>query len=345
VLLNVHQALAVAAVAAATASFAPRVSARAQSGADQAVTIETSRGRASGVLRTPPAAARPPIVLVATQNAAELSAALAGEGVASLRLDDPQTSEDTFARWIAFLRNDERFPTVTVFGEGAGLAAAVVGARAARADGVVTRGVTGDAAQEIARLVARTTALETGQAAGDPARIAAFARSVPALGRRGTTAARPAAARRSPRHVILSTIGTVRVGIEWGQPQKRGREIWGNLVPWYEITMPGADEATTMTTNGLLVIGSLEVPDGDHTFYVLPAPDRFQLIISNDVGQFHTVRDLSRELGRVDMSLASKSEPVEGLTFALESSGSAGTLKLSWDTREYSVAISTSGRQ
>ncbi len=246
----------------------------------------------------------------------------------------PRPSEDTWAQWIAFLRNDERFPTVTVFGEGAGLQAAVIGARAARADGVVTRGEAGEAAQEIARLVAKTTALDTGQAAGDAARIAAFARSVPVLGRRGTTAARPATARRSPRHVILSTIGSVRVGIEWGQPQKRGREIWGNLVPWNEISMPGADEATTITTNGPLVIGSLAVPAGDHTFYVLPAPDRFQLIISNDVGQFHTVRDLSRELGRVDMSLATRSEAVEGLTFALEPNGPTGTLKLIWDTRD-----------
>jgi hypothetical protein len=309
------------------------------------VTMVTSRGSVSGVLRLPPAASRPPVVLLtAPETASELAASLAAEGVASLRALAPEAAEDTWAQWIAFLRTDERFPPVTVFGEGPGLQAAVIGARAARADGVVTRGDAGDAGQEIARLVARTTALDTGQAAGDAARIAAFARSVPVLGRRGATPARPAGARRSPRHVILTTIGSVRVGIEWGQPQKRGREIWGNLVPWNEISMPGADEATTITTNGPLVIGSLAVPAGDHTFYVLPAPDRFQLIISNDVGQFHTVRDVSRELGRVDMSVATRSEPVEGLTFALASNGSGGALKLIWDTREYSVPLSMPAR-
>jgi hypothetical protein len=143
--------------------------------------------------------------------------------------------------------------------------------------------------------------------------------------------------------VLLTTIGAVRIGIEWGQPQKRGREIWGGIVRWNEIWMPGADEATTITTNGPLMFGQLEVPAGDHTLYVLPSPDRFQLVISTDVGQFHTVHDASRELGRVDMAGGTRPDPAEGLIFTIDSmgdsAGSAGTFKLSWDTRDYGVRI------
>jgi hypothetical protein len=145
---------------------------------------------------------------------------------------------------------------------------------------------------------------------------------------------------------VLSTIGQVRIGIEWGQPQKRGREIWGSLVRWNEVWMPGADEATTVTTNAPIQIGSLSVPAGDHTLYLFPGAERTLLIISNDVGQFHTVHDQARELGRVELTAAPRADSVEGLTFAISADprGSAGVLTIAWDTREYSVPIATSER-
>ena len=135
---------------AAATSLLP---AHAQSPAEQAttLTLETPRGRVTGQLLVPAAPTRPPVVvLVAAADGSALATALAAQGVASLRIDAPD-SEETAALWIASLRNDERFPTVTVVGEGAALNAAMVAARAARADGVVTRGNTSAADAEIGR--------------------------------------------------------------------------------------------------------------------------------------------------------------------------------------------------
>jgi hypothetical protein len=245
------------------------------------------------------------------------------------------TTEAT-AQWIALLRNDVRFPTVTVFAEGVTMPAAVVAARAARADGVITRGDTARAAADLARLVAKAGT------ATDAASIAAFARTVPVLGRRGApTATRPTTARRSPRQVAMGSVGSVRVAIEWGAPQMRARDVWGGLVPWNAIWTPGADEATVMTTDGPLTIGTLDVPAGDHSLYVFPTADLVQLIVSRDVGQFHTVKDESLFLGRVDMTAATLTSSVEGLTFVIEGRGTTGTLKLIWDTREYSAPLSS----
>ena len=229
-----------AALAAAIA-IGSHVPARAQAGGDQSLTLENIAGRPTGTLRLPQAPARPPVVLLMAgsgADAAALATALAAEGVASLRQDGNMVTTEATAQWIARLRNDARFPTVTVFAEGVTMTAVVVAARAARADGVVTRGETTRAAAEIARLVARVGG------ATDGTSIAAFARSVPVLGRRGApTVARPTTARRSPRQVAMASVGSVRVGIEWGAPEKRARDVWGGLVPWNAIWMPGADEA------------------------------------------------------------------------------------------------------
>jgi hypothetical protein len=134
-------------------------------------------------------------------------------------------------------------------------------------------------------------------------------------------------------------VGSVRVAIEWGAPQKRGREIWGSLVPWNRVWMPGADEATVLTTDGLIAIGDVDVPAGDHTIYTLPSEDRLELIVSRDVGQFHTVYDEALVLGRLAMKMETRAESVEGLTFAIEGGGPSATLKLMWDTREFGARI------
>jgi hypothetical protein len=196
-------------------------------------------------------------------------------------------------------------------------------------------------ADELARVIARRTTIPASATASSDvvSAIATFARDVPVLGRRGTRAARPETKRGSSRRVVLTTVGTTRAGIEWGSPQKRGRVIWGTLVPWNSVWMPGADEATTLTTNGPLLIGNVPVPAGDHTFYALPTADRFDLIISRDVGQFHTVKNMDLELGRVQMAFAPTTGAVEGLTFAIDQTPSGPVLKLIWDDREYSVAI------
>ena len=342
---GLRHGIALTALAAATSLLAHAQSATEPSQAQaqtQTQTLDTPRGRTTGQLRVPGSPARPAVVfLVGPSDGAELSVALAAQGVASLLIDPPD-SEDTVAQWIAWLRNDARFPTVTVFGEGITNSAAIVAARAGRADGVITRGSTAAADEEIAHLMAAKTTVSSGSSSGDASGIARFVRTVPVLGRRGTTAARPVTARRSPRHVLLSAVGHVRIGIEWGQPQKRGREIWGSLVRWNEVWMPGADEATTVTTNGPLRIGSLQVPAGDHTLYLLPGADRTLLIVSNDVGQFHTVHDQGRELGRVELTAARRADSLEGLTFSIEPRGSEAVLKIAWDTREYSVQLATS---
>lgn len=317
-----------------------------QTPAERPVFLDHGGELFTGVVRMPESPARPPVVLLVTDaDAGALSAALAAERVASLRLDARSADPAALAQWVSFLRNDEHFPLVTVFADGAAMEPAVVAARAARADGVATRGDRAAAASEIGRVVAAVKSIDGRSDADIAKQLAAFARSVPALGRRGTSPNRTVA-RRSLRHTVMASVGDVRISIEWGQPTMRGRTIWGELVEWERIWMPGADEATVLATNGPIAIGGVRVPAGDHTLYTMPGPDRFELLISRDVGQFHTVHDLSLVMGRTDMTLQTKSDPTEGLTFAIRPGADdrSATLTLAWDRREYAVAL-TSARQ
>jgi pimeloyl-ACP methyl ester carboxylesterase len=150
----------------------------------------------------------------------------------------------------------------------------------------------------------------------------------------------PTEQRRSLRDVVMAEIGGARLAIEYGRPSKRGRVIWGTLVPWSGHWMPGADESTTLTTSAPLTIGGLAVPAGDYTIYTVPADGAFKLVINKEIFQFHTVYHADQDLGRVDMTMTKTETPIELVTFSLAStSATAGTLKLGWDDREYSVTV------
>ena len=159
----------------------------------------------------------------------------------------------------------------------------------------------------------------------------------PVMAERAQRAQRP---RVSPHETHAFDVAGCHITINYGRPSRRGRVIWGSLVPWGRWWMPGADEATIITTDQALAFGSLTMPAGEHTLYMWPDPQAPKLIISNEVGQFHTQYHPNRDLGRVDYALRMLTDPVEQLTYtaaALDAGG--GALRLSWDDREYSASF------
>jgi Protein of unknown function (DUF2911) len=154
----------------------------------------------------------------------------------------------------------------------------------------------------------------------------------------GLAAQRP---RVSPHETHEFTIDESHVSFDYGRPSKRGRVIWGGLVPWGRWWMPGADEATILTTDHALVLGgTLRVPAGRHTLYMLPSPDAPKLIVNNQVGQFHTSYSPRFDLGRIDFNMTTLSDPVEQLTFRVTTlPAGGGKLELLWDDRDYWVTV------
>ena len=144
----------------------------------------------------------------------------------------------------------------------------------------------------------------------------------------------------SPRRTAEGVVDGVNVKLEWGSPYKRGRVIWGTLVPWGRWWMPGADETTTLQTSAPLTVGHLPVPAGIHSIYSMPGPEEFVLIINKGTNLFHTEYPQRLDLGRVPMTTTTITEVVEQLTFGVESrADGGGRLTMAWDDREYSVSL------
>src|SRR5262245_48033311 len=71
----------------------------------------------------------------------------------------------------------------------------------------------------------------------------------------------------SPPDSVLSTAGGASVRIDYGRPAKRGRTVFGGVVPYGEVWRTGANSATSFKTDKALDFGGTVVPAGAYTLW------------------------------------------------------------------------------
>lgn len=144
----------------------------------------------------------------------------------------------------------------------------------------------------------------------------------------------------SPRDTARASIGGAEVWVDYSRPQKRGREIFGNVVSWNAIWRTGANAATQLSTSADLVIGGATVPAGKYTLWTLPTQSGWKVIINKQTGQWGTEYDARQDLVRVDAKVETLATPVERMVIAFDPGTPPAALTVSWDKTKVSVPIS-----
>jgi hypothetical protein len=145
----------------------------------------------------------------------------------------------------------------------------------------------------------------------------------------------------SARDTARAMIDGAHITINYGRPSKRGRPIFGGLVPWGEVWRMGADLATHLTTDRALSVGPLAVPAGTYTLYALPSQSDWQLIVNRQTGQSGVMYHETADLGRVTIHVTNAVPPVERLTITIEPAGpKGGVIRIAWDDRVAEVPFS-----
>jgi Protein of unknown function (DUF2911) len=139
----------------------------------------------------------------------------------------------------------------------------------------------------------------------------------------------------SPRDTARATVGSAHVQIDYGRPMRRGRTIFGNVVPWDTVWRTGANQATQLITDKDLVIGGTTVPAGTYSLFTVPSQKGWQLIINKQHGQWGTDYDAKQDLARIPMRVRSLATPTERFTIVTRGSD----LVISWDRAEAAVVV------
>lgn len=84
----------------------------------------------------------------------------------------------------------------------------------------------------------------------------------------------------SPEDSVIFTEGDLKVEVFYNRPSKKGREIFGDLIPYGEVWRTGANEATTFTTNKALNIGGQSLKPGTYTLWTIPGEQEWTVIFN-----------------------------------------------------------------
>lgn len=141
-----------------------------------------------------------------------------------------------------------------------------------------------------------------------------------------------------------SLSGPSRIAISYGQPHARGRRIIGGLIPTDTVWRFGANLATTLHTDVDLTIGTLAVPRGDYTLFLLhTSAGAWQLVVNSRTAEWGTDYDRSKDIGRVPLTPRTTQDDEESLTMYLVPDSAApqsgyaalaGSLRIRWGTTE-----------
>lgn len=130
------------------------------------------------------------------------------------------------------------------------------------------------------------------------------------------------------------------VKITYGQPLKRGREIFGSLVPYGEVWRTGANEATEITLTGNLLVNGLLLQAGTYSIFTIPDRIKWTIIINRELNLWGSYNyNPKLDVLRFEAPVQESSEVVEAFTITLDQSNDRAEMTFQWDRVRVTVPI------
>ncbi|MDX2190975.1 MAG: DUF2911 domain-containing protein [Bacteroidota bacterium] len=129
------------------------------------------------------------------------------------------------------------------------------------------------------------------------------------------------------------------VKITYGQPSKRGRVIFGELVPFGQVWRTGANEATQITFDKDATFAGKDVKAGTYTLFTIPNKDKWTIILNSKLGQWGAYdydKNKASNVLTADVPVTTASEMTEKLTLSFDDKG----LNIVWDMTKVIIPVS-----
>ena len=141
--------------------------------------------------------------------------------------------------------------------------------------------------------------------------------------------------RKSPPAETKVQIGEATIVINYSQPSMKGREIYGDLVPFGKVWRTGANEATTFETDKEIGVNGKMLPAGKYALFTIPGEKEWTVIFNSVHKQWGAYDyDQSKDVLRIEVKSA-KIEATEKMTFSSEK----GMIYLDWAETRIALQI------
>ncbi len=149
----------------------------------------------------------------------------------------------------------------------------------------------------------------------------------------------------SPEDVAVFTDGDFRMAVYYNRPYKKGREIFGGLVPYGKVWRTGANEATVFETNKTLTIKGRQLRPGKYSLWTIPDTLKWTVIFNAEYGQWGVNSNMEAnrkpelDVLEVTVPAVQQDKVFEQFTIELVKMGDEAEMILLWDKTVVAIPI------
>lgn len=128
--------------------------------------------------------------------------------------------------------------------------------------------------------------------------------------------------------------------VEYCRPYKKGREIFGELLPYDTYWRTGANEPTLITIPQKIIFGNKEVKPGKYRLYTIPNEKEWVVVLNSEIEEWgYYEPDYRLDVARINIPVTKISTSVEQFLISLNSSEIGVDLTLNWDFTQVVVSM------
>lgn len=130
---------------------------------------------------------------------------------------------------------------------------------------------------------------------------------------------------------ITSRVQNSTISVTYGRPLKRGRKIFGGVVPFDSVWRTGANGPTSISLEHSIKIKNTLIPKGQYSIYSIPKQNEWILIFNTDLTTWPTDPKRSRDFAQVVIPAKKTGNIVQQFTIEVVEIEKRGVMKFSWD--------------
>ncbi len=145
----------------------------------------------------------------------------------------------------------------------------------------------------------------------------------------------------SPTATIIQKVGVSDISVEYSRPGAKGREIFGDLVPYGKMWRTGANKATKITFNEDCIFGGEKIKKGSYSLFTIPDMDVWSVLLNNDtelwgVGDY----DKKKQVCNIETKVINSKDFTESFTIEFGKFKSfSSTMSLKWANTQIDIVI------
>ena len=148
----------------------------------------------------------------------------------------------------------------------------------------------------------------------------------------------------SPASEVEQMVGLTEIKIEYSRPSMRGREVFGNLVPFGKVWRTGADNSTKISFDTDVIISGKTIQSGTYSIFSIPNKESWEIIFYSDVELWGVPRDWSENKivfsSMFDVKKLKKSNTVETFTISFNDlTNNDVNMSISWENTSVDIKI------